>query len=48
MKVGIIGESGSGKSTLADIILGLLKPENGEIEIEGDILFTINTILLED
>ena len=35
MKVGIIGESGSGKSTLADIILGLLKPENGEIEIDG-------------
>ena len=32
MKVGIIGESGSGKSTLADIILGLLKPENGEID----------------
>ena len=27
--------NGSGKSTLADIILGLLKPENGEIEIDG-------------
>ena len=35
MKVGIIGESGSGKSTLADIILGLIKPENGEINIDG-------------
>lgn len=35
MKVGIIGESGSGKSTLADIILGLIKPENGKIAIDG-------------
>lgn len=35
MKVGIIGESGSGKSTLADIILGLIKPENGEMNIDG-------------
>ncbi|MFI3175923.1 MAG: ABC transporter ATP-binding protein [Eubacteriales bacterium] len=29
--VGIIGESGSGKSTLADIMLGLLKPQEGEV-----------------
>ena len=29
--VGLVGESGSGKSTLAKMILGLLKPEEGEI-----------------
>jgi ABC-type multidrug transport system fused ATPase/permease subunit len=29
--VGIIGSSGSGKTTLADLILGLLKPQNGKI-----------------
>jgi ATP-binding cassette, subfamily B, bacterial PglK len=29
--VGIIGMSGAGKTTLVDIILGLLKPQNGEI-----------------
>ncbi len=33
-KIGIIGESGSGKSTLADIILGLIKPNKGEIIID--------------
>lgn len=35
MKVGIIGPTGSGKSTLVDIILGLLKPTNGEILLDG-------------
>ena len=33
--VGIIGESGSGKSTLVDLLLGLLKPNSGEILIDG-------------
>ncbi|MBO0997511.1 ABC transporter ATP-binding protein [Bacillus sp. SD075] len=34
--VGLIGESGSGKSTLSRIILGLEKPEQGTVEIEGE------------
>lgn len=29
--IGLIGESGAGKSTLADIILGLLKPQEGSV-----------------
>jgi ABC-type bacteriocin/lantibiotic exporter with double-glycine peptidase domain len=33
--VGIVGRSGIGKSTLVDLILGLLKPEEGTIEISG-------------
>jgi ABC-type multidrug transport system fused ATPase/permease subunit len=33
--VGIIGHSGAGKSTLVDIIIGLLKPKEGDITIDG-------------
>ena len=33
--VGLIGASGAGKTTLADIILTLLKPQSGEILMDG-------------
>jgi len=33
--IGIVGTSGSGKSTLVDIMLGLLKPQKGELIIDG-------------
>ncbi|QWW20269.1 ABC transporter ATP-binding protein [Schaalia sp. 19OD2882] len=33
--LGIVGSSGSGKSTLVDILLGLLLPESGRIELDG-------------
>lgn len=33
--VAFIGTSGSGKTTLADIILGLLRPEKGCVEVDG-------------
>ncbi|WP_276359587.1 ABC transporter ATP-binding protein [Daejeonella sp. H1SJ63] len=34
--IGLIGPSGSGKSTLVDIILGLLAPNEGEINVDGN------------
>ena len=34
-KIGIIGTTGSGKTTLVDIILGLLKPTKGTLEVDG-------------
>ncbi|MCB2130711.1 MAG: ATP-binding cassette domain-containing protein [Rhodobacteraceae bacterium] len=33
--LGLVGESGSGKSTLAKILLGLLQPTSGKVEIFG-------------
>ena len=34
--LGLVGESGTGKSTLARMILGLVKPEQGEIVSAGE------------
>lgn len=33
--IAFIGPSGSGKTTLADIILGILKPQNGKVLVDG-------------
>jgi ABC-type multidrug transport system fused ATPase/permease subunit len=34
-KVGLVGRSGSGKSTAMDLLMGLLSPTTGQIEIDG-------------
>lgn len=39
--IAFIGESGAGKTTLADIILGLLRPQKGTIEMDGIDVFAI-------
>ncbi len=39
--VAFIGSSGAGKTTLADIILGLLKPEQGSVYMDGADIFAM-------
>ena len=34
--VAFVGESGAGKTTLVDVILGLLKPQQGSISVDGN------------
>ena len=34
-RIGIIGATGGGKSTLLDIVMGLLRPSEGSLEIDG-------------
>lgn len=39
--VAFIGASGAGKTTLADVIMGLLPPQAGSIEMDGTDIFSI-------
>jgi ABC-type bacteriocin/lantibiotic exporter with double-glycine peptidase domain len=41
-RVGFIGVTGSGKSTLLDIVMGLLQPTGGVLEIDGQVVAPIN------
>lgn len=34
-RIGIVGTTGAGKSTLADLILGLLRPRDGDVIVDG-------------
>lgn len=40
--VAIVGESGSGKSTLARMLLGLIRPSSGTIELDGVAIADMN------
>jgi ABC-type multidrug transport system fused ATPase/permease subunit len=42
--VGFVGRNGSGKTTLADLILGLLRPDAGFVEVDGIRLTAANTV----
>jgi len=40
--VGIVGPSGSGKSTLIDILLGLIEPQKGSLNVDNKIITSKN------
>lgn len=40
--LGIVGESGCGKSTLAKMLLGLLDPDQGMVELDGTAIFDLS------
>lgn len=41
-RVGFIGTTGTGKSTLLDIVMGLLEPTEGTLEIDGQVVTQAN------
>ena len=41
-RVGFIGTTGSGKSTCLDIVMGLLQPTDGTMEVDGQAITTTN------
>ena len=41
--VGLVGETGSGKTTTVDIILGLLEPQKGTLEVDGKVITKQNS-----
>ena len=41
--VGLVGATGSGKTTTVDIILGLLEPQKGTLEVDGQLITKQNS-----
>jgi ATP-binding cassette, subfamily B, bacterial PglK len=41
-RIGFIGTTGSGKSTLLDIVMGLLQPSNGVLQVDGETITSTN------
>ena len=37
--IALIGKSGAGKTTLVDVILGLLQPQQGDIQVDGHYIY---------
>ena len=37
--IALIGKSGAGKTTLVDVILGLLQPQQGDIQVDGQSIY---------
>jgi ABC-type multidrug transport system fused ATPase/permease subunit len=42
-RIGFVGTTGSGKSTLTDVIMGLLPPTDGSIEVDGQTITVANS-----
>jgi len=36
-RVGFVGTTGSGKSTMLDVIMGLIRPDSGEVRVDGEV-----------
>ena len=41
-KIGVVGTTGAGKTTLGDVIMGLLRPQSGNIVVDGTVLTDAN------
>ena len=41
-RIGVIGKTGSGKSTLFDILMGLLDPTHGTLEVDENVITSSN------
>ena len=46
--IGLIGASGIGKTTIVDIILGLLEPQEGALEVDGRVITNQNVKLWQE
>lgn len=46
--IGLVGSSGSGKSTLIDILLGLLTPQSGSLNVDGKPITAENKRVWQD
>lgn len=45
--IGVIGSTGGGKSTLLDILMALLEPTSGTLEIDGTVINSLNRRALQ-